>query len=434
MLTQEIIILKRDGGVLSAAQIQQFVAGLTDGSISEGQVASFAMAVFFQRMNLDELVTLTLAMRDSGEVLKWDLPGPVVDKHSSGGIGDNVSLMLAPALAACGAYVPMISGRGLGHTGGTLDKFDSIPGYKTQPDIATLRRVVGQVGCAIIGQTGEIAPADKRFYAIRDVTGTVESIELITASILSKKLAAGLDNLVLDVKFGSGAFMENSTVAHEQAQSLVAVANGARCKTSALLTDMNQPLASCAGNAIEMANAVAFLQGNAEPRLYEVTVALCAEVLASAGLAADVDAARQKVEAVFASGAAAERFGQMVTALGGPSDFMERSGDYLEVAPIIVDYCAPSSGYVASIDTRAVGQAVIELGGGRRRAADAIDYAVGFDEFAPLGAKVAAGQPLARIHARNGAGVEAARARLDAAYHIGDAPVATPLILERITE
>ncbi|MEX0970187.1 MAG: thymidine phosphorylase [Paracoccaceae bacterium] len=433
MLTQEIIALKRDGGVLSQAAIAQFVAGITDGSISEGQAAAFAMAVYFQKMSIDERVALTCAMRDSGDVLKWDMPGPVVDKHSTGGVGDNVSLMLAPALAACGAYVPMISGRGLGHTGGTLDKFDAIPGYNTQPDIATLRRVVGQVGCAIIGQTGEIAPADKRLYGIRDVTATVESIDLITASILSKKLAAGLQHLVLDVKFGSGAFMASAAQARALAESLVEVANGAGCVTTALLTDMNQPLASAAGNALEMANAVAFLRGDADARLYEVTVALCAALLHSAGMATSEDEARAKVKNAFASGAAAEKFAQMIAALGGPADFMDAPAKHMDAAPIIVDVYAKTAGHVAKIDARAVGQAVVELGGGRRRAADAIDYAVGLDALAPLGAKVDAQTPIARIHARTDAGFQAARARLEAAYTIGDAPDATPLVLERIT-
>ncbi|UPH70812.1 thymidine phosphorylase [Abyssibius alkaniclasticus] len=432
MLTQEIIALKRDGGVLPQAAIAQFVAGITDGSISEGQAAAFAMAVFFQKMSIDERVALTCAMRDSGDVLTWAMPGPVVDKHSTGGVGDNVSLMLAPALAACGAYVPMISGRGLGHTGGTLDKFDAIPGYNTQPDIGELRRVVGQVGCAIIGQTGEIAPADKRLYGIRDVTATVESIDLITASILSKKLAAGLEHLVLDVKFGSGAFMATAADARALAESLVQVANGAGCTTTALLTDMNQPLASAAGNALEMANAVAFLRGNADARLYEVTVALCADLLHSAGLAESLDDARAKVNNAYASGAAAEKFAQMVAALGGPADFMDAPEKHMEAAPIIMDYFARTEGHVAQINTRAVGQAVVELGGGRRRAADAIDYAVGLDRLASLGAKVDAHTPIARIHARSDAGLQAARARLDAAYTIGDAPAETPLVLERI--
>src|SRR3954447_16553812 len=280
LLPQEIIRTKRDGGVLPAEQIQDFIEGLTTGRVSEGQAASFAMAVFFRGLSLPERVALTRAMTLSGEVLQWDLPGPVLDKHSTGGVGDTVSLALAPAVAACGGYVPMISGRGLGHTGGTLDKLDAIPGYVSQPDIHTFRRVTREVGCAIIGQTADLAPADKRLYAIRDVTATVESIDLITASILSKKLAAGLQGLVMDVTFGSGAFMNNAEDAKSLAESLVLVANGAGLPTSALLTDMNQPLASAAGNAVEVAYAVDYLTGRRrEPRFHEVTVALSAEML-----------------------------------------------------------------------------------------------------------------------------------------------------------
>ena len=275
-------------------------------------------------MSLEERVALTEAMRDSGQVMRWDLPGPVVDKHSTGGVGDNVSLMLAPALAACGVYVPMISGRGLGHTGGTLDKFDSIPGYTTQPDADLFRKVVSDVGCAIIGQTDDLAPADKKLYAIRDVTGTVESVDLITASILSKKLASGLDALILDVKCGNGAFMATPEDADELARSLVQVANGAGCRTSALLTDMNEPLASAAGNAVEMANACAFLTGHeVDPRLWDVTVALGGEALALAGVTPDAEIGRLKISESIETGAAAEKFGRMVAELGGPADFMD---------------------------------------------------------------------------------------------------------------
>src|SRR5271155_1179915 len=255
MLPQEIIRAKRDGRALTSEEIGEFIAGLTSGAIGDGQVAAFAMAVFFRGMSIDERVHLTRAMTRSGEALDWsgaDLPGPIVDKHSTGGIGDNVSLMLTPMLAACGAYVPMISGRGLGHTGGTLDKLDSIPGYVTQPEITRLRTVVAEVGCAIIGQTAELAPADKRLYAIRDVTATVESIALITASILSKKLAEGLQSLVMDVKTGNGAFMAEPARARELAQSLVEVGRGAGLRVTALLTDMNEVLGDSAGNALEV--------------------------------------------------------------------------------------------------------------------------------------------------------------------------------------
>jgi thymidine phosphorylase len=268
MLPQEIIRAKRDGRALTAAEIDEFIAGLTSGAVTEGQVAAFAMAVFFRGMEIDERVHLTRAMMRSGDTLDWSgakLPGPLVDKHSTGGVGDNVSLMLAPMLAACGAYVPMISGRGLGHTGGTLDKLDSIPGYATQPDIATFRRVVAEAGCAIIGQTADLAPADKRLYAVRDVTATVESIALITASILSKKLAAGLQALVMDVKTGSGAFMPTREGSRELARSIAHVATRAGLPTVALITDMNEPLASAAGNAVEVQNAVDYLTGARRP-------------------------------------------------------------------------------------------------------------------------------------------------------------------------
>src|SRR5690554_676771 len=261
-LPQEVIARKRDGQELSKAEIAAFMDGFTRGTVSHAQAAAFAMAVYFQDMSMSERVALTLAMRDSGTVLDWsNLDGPVADKHSTGGVGDNVSLMLAPIMAAMGIYVPMISGRGLGHTGGTLDKFDAIPGYRTNPDLGTLREVVKQVGCAIIGQTDDLAPADRRLYAIRDVTATVENISLITASILAKKLAAGLDALVLDVKSGSGAFMKTPEDARGLAQSLVGVANGAGMQTGALITDMNQPLASAAGNWLEVVNAIDFLTG-----------------------------------------------------------------------------------------------------------------------------------------------------------------------------
>ncbi len=291
-LPQEIIRAKRDGRPLSEAEIGEFIAGLTSGAVSEGQAAAFAMAVFFRGMSLEERVALTRAMTLSGETLDWrapDLPGPILDKHSTGGVGDNVSLMLAPMLAACGAFVPMISGRGLGHTGGTLDKLDSIPGYVTQPDLLRFKQVVREAGCAIIGQTAALAPADRRLYAIRDVTATVESVALITASILSKKLAAGLEGLVMDVKTGSGAFMESLEGSRELAASIATVAGSAGLPTVSLITDMNEPLASAAGNAVEVRNAVDYLTGaKRDPRLHRVMLALGAELLALAGLAKDV--------------------------------------------------------------------------------------------------------------------------------------------------
>jgi thymidine phosphorylase len=430
-LPQEIIVQKRDGGELAKAEIGEFIAGLTDGSVSQAQAAAFAMAVFFRDMTLAERVALTAAMRDSGTVLDWsDLDGPVVDKHSTGGVGDNVSLMLAPILAACGVYVPMISGRGLGHTGGTLDKFDSIPGYITQPDNALFRKVTREAGCAIIGQTADLAPADKILYSIRDVTGTVESISLITASILSKKLAAGLGALILDVKIGSGAFMPTLAKSRELARSLVDVANGAGTKTAALITDMNEPLASAAGNALEIRNAVDFLTGaHRDPRLLEVTLALSAAALELTGY---VGNARHAVHAALSSGKATEHFSKMVALLGGPGDFVEQMDRHLIPAPIIRDIPAPDAGVVAEIDTRAVGMAVVALGGGRRQPSDKIDHAVGFDRLVGLGARVEADMPLARIHARDEASARDAVQRLVAAYRIGTAAPNNPLIAGRV--
>ncbi|GKY86796.1 thymidine phosphorylase [Sinisalibacter aestuarii] len=423
MLTQEIIRHKRDGAELSAGEIKAMVEGISTGSASEGQVAAFAMAVFFQGMTHAEAAALTLAMRDSGDVFHWDLPGPVVDKHSTGGVGDNVSLMLAPIVAACGGYVPMISGRGLGHTGGTLDKMDSIPGYTSQPDNDLFRKVVAEVGCAIIGQTADLAPADKRFYATRDVTATVESVPLITASILSKKLSAGLGGLVMDVKSGNGAFMSTFERSVELATSITGVAREAGLSCNALITDMNQPLASAAGNAIEVQNAVDFLTGaRRDARLAEVTLALAAEMLAITGLAADRDAGLAKARAALESGAAAELFGKMVAALGGPADFIESPGRHLATAGLTRAVAAPASGHVAGIETREIGLAVVELGGGRRRADDRINPAVGLTDLADLGVQVTKGDPLCVIHADSEAEADAAQAKVLEAYSIGAAP------------
>lgn len=433
LLPQELIRRKRDGGRLSAVEIAALVAGLTDGSVTEGQIAAFAMAVFFRGLDLDERVALTCAMRDSGTVLSWDLPGPVLDKHSSGGVGDDVSLMLAPMVAACGGFVPMISGRGLGHTGGTLDKLDAIPGYASQPDADRFRRVVREVGCAIIGQTADLAPADKRFYAVRDVTATVESLDLITASILSKKLAAGLEGLVLDVKWGNGAFMGSLDEATALATSLATVARGAGLPTRALVTDMNEPLAPAAGNAVEVAHAVAFLsRARRDPRVEAVTVELGAEMLLLGHLAGSLEEARAKLTAVLDDGRAAECFGRMVTALGGPADFVERAGAYLPRAPIQRPVFASAPGLVARIDTRAVGVAVVELGGGRARASDTIDPAVGFTDLAGLGERLDADRPIGVVHAGDAASADRAAAALRAAYGTGEPTTPYPLVAERI--
>ncbi|MEJ7138751.1 thymidine phosphorylase [Amphibiibacter pelophylacis] len=438
MLAQEIIRIKRDGGALDPAMIQRFVDGLVDGSWSEGQVAALAMAIFFRGMDRAERVALTLAMRDSGERMDWcgqDLPGSVLDKHSSGGVGDKVSLMLAPLVAACGGVVPMISGRGLGHTGGTLDKFDSIPGYQTAPDLATLRRAVREAGCAIVGQTADLVPADRRLYGIRDVTATVEPVALITASILSKKLAAGLQSLVMDVKVGNGAFAPRLDVARELATSLVQVARGAGLPTHAWLTDMNQVLGTSAGNAVEVREAIAFLTTpRRDARLLDVTLALGAELLQLGGLCATPDAARERLLHALDSGAAAERFARMVAALGGPADLLERPDHYVAEAPVVQPVLAPRSGFIAGMATRDIGVAVITLGGGRHRASDPVDGRVGFSQFVQVGQAVQAGEPLAVVHAADAASFERARADLLAALQWSDAPVASsPVLLEKIT-
>ncbi|KAB8066129.1 thymidine phosphorylase [Janthinobacterium violaceinigrum] len=436
-LTQEIIRKKRDKGVLSAEEIQFFVRGITDGSVSEGQIAALGMAVFFNDMNMDERVAFTLAMRDSGHVLDWralNLPGPVVDKHSTGGVGDVVSLLLGPMVAACGGYVPMISGRGLGHTGGTLDKFDAIPGYCTVPDNELFRKVVQEIGVAIIGQTAQLAPADKRFYSIRDVTATVESVAMITGSILSKKLSAGLDALVMDVKVGTGAFMPTYDKSVELAESIVAVGNGAGMQTSAILTDMNESLAPYAGNALEVRGAMDYLTGRSRPaRLHEVTLALCAEMLVLGGLAATEEEARVKLMAALDSGEAAERFSRMVSALGGPADLIENPDKHLEKAPFIVPAPALSAGFANVRDCRGIGLAVVALGGGRRRPSDSIDFAVGLTDLVGLGEQVSVGQPLAMVHARTEAAAQQAVKEIQDAYAISAvALTANPMIYRTI--
>lgn len=427
-LPQETIRRKRDGEGLDAAEIADFVAGLTDGRVTEGQAAAFCMAVFFRGLTLPERVALTRAMTHSGTVLAWDLPGPVLDKHSTGGIGDTVSLPLAAIVAACGGYVPMISGRGLGHTGGTLDKLASIPGYDAVPGLDRFQAVVREVGCAIIGQTAELAPADRRLYAIRDVTGTVESLDLITASILSKKLAAGLDGLVMDVKVGSGAFMAGLPEARALAESIVAVATGAGLRTVALVTDMDAPLASAAGNAVEVAYALDYLSGRRrDERFHAVTLALGAEMLVAGGLAADTAEASGRLEDALASGRAAERFGRMVAALGGPVDLMERPERHLPAAPVVRP--VRRDGPVAGIATREIGLAVIGLGGGRTRPEDGIDPRVGFTNLARPSE---AGDLIGIVHAADAAAADRAEAALRAAYRAGEAAPEGAAVLERI--
>ena len=435
MLPQDVILKKRNGNALSAEEIADFIGRLASDGLSEGQIAAFAMAVWFRGMTRDETVALTLAMRDSGQVLSWAGTGkPIADKHSTGGVGDNVSLMLAPIAAACGLAVPMISGRGLGHTGGTLDKLESIPGYQIMPDEARFRKTVAEAGCAIIGQTAALAPADKRLYAVRDVTATVDSIPLITASILSKKLAAGLETLVLDVKVGNGSFMQDAGEAEALARSLVEVANGAGVKTSALLTDMNQPLADAAGNAVEIRNTVAFLKGEKSgTRLEQVVLAFAAEMLVSSGLAATPEDASGRAAEALASGRAADHFARMVHGLGGPADFLERSEAYLPEAPVVVPVLAEEDGYLTGVDTRALGMAVIALGGGRLKPEDAIDHRTGFSNLLPLGTPVTKGQPIALLHAADSDQAQDMARSVVGLYRIGHQPPAeTPIVLGRI--
>ncbi|MGP9804204.1 thymidine phosphorylase [Paracoccus sp. NSM] len=419
-----VIAAVRDGRGLDGPGAALIAQGLADGSVSDAQAGAFAMAVLTRGLGVPGRVALTRAMRDSGHVLHWDLSGPVVDKHSTGGIGDTVSLILAPLLAARGCFVPMISGRGLGHTGGTLDKLEAIPGYVCDQPEDDLRRITRQVGCAIVAATGEFAPADRRLYAIRDESGTVESIDLITASILSKKLAAGLDALVLDVKSGSGAILKKADSAERLAHALVETANGAGCRTAALITDMDQPLARSAGNALEVAEAIRVLRGECGA-LRDLTLALAAEALTLAGQGAE------GLAETLESGAAAERFARMVAAQGGPSDLIDRPEAHLARAPVILPVPAPR-GHVARIDVTALGHAVVALGGGRVRAGEAIDPRVGLDALARLGEAVGPDRPLAMIHAADETAAEIAAAAVAAAYHLGEAADPGPLVRARI--
>ncbi|MFK7745732.1 MAG: thymidine phosphorylase [Roseobacter sp.] len=431
---RSVLARLRHGWALSKADLAWVADALASGEMSDAQAGAFAMGICTRGLKEPERVALTLAMRDSGKVLAWDVDGPVLDKHSTGGVGDCVSLLLAPALAACGAYVPMISGRGLGHTGGTLDKLDAIPGLVTNLDEARFRSVVMQAGCAIVSANADIAPADKRLYAVRDVTSTVDSLDLITASILAKKLAGGLDGLVLDVKVGSGAFMKDIAAGQALAQALVATANAAGCKTSAVITDMNQPLASSLGNALEVADVMAVLTGQYKGPLVEISAALGGVLLANGGLAADVQSGANAIVDVILDGRAAAQFGRMVAAMGGPVHFVENWHRFLPEATVIRAVTAPESGYITAIDGEALGMAVVNLGGGRLVETDKIDPAVGLGQVMRLGDPVSKGQPLALVHAARPDAADRATRAVRAAFTIGADPVATPvdLIKERV--
>ncbi len=440
MQPAETIRTKRDGGVLGGAQIDDFVHGLVDGRWADSQTAALAMAILLRGMDAAETVALTKAMMQSGTVLDWRdaaFAGPVLDKHSTGGVGDKVSLLLAPMLAACGAVVPMISGRGLGHTGGTLDKLEALPGYTVDVSPARLLATLRTAGCAIVGASADLAPADRRLYALRDLTATVESLPLITASILSKKLAAGLQGLVLDVKVGSGAFMATLPQAQALAHSLVDVARGAGLPARALITDMNQVLGTSAGNALEVQESIDFLCGRAqEPRLLELSLQLVAELLQLGGLAADVPQGRQQALRVLASGAAAESFARMVAQLGGPADVLRDA--QLAPAPVVKPVLAARDGVIAGTDVRAVGMAVVALGGGRSHAGQRVDPRVGVVGLLAPGSTLQRGQPLAHVHAASAADAEQATQALLAALVLVDTvdakqhPVAPPIVLERV--
>ena len=402
-LPQEIIRTKRDGGILSNEQISHFVTGLVDGNFNDAQVGSMAMAIFQQGMSTDEIVWLTKQMMNSGDVLTWpDMDAPIVDKHSTGGVGDKVSFMLAAIVAACGAYVPMISGRGLGHTGGTSDKLESIADFNIQPSISQFKSIVKELGVAIISQTDNLAPADKRLYGIRDITATVESIPLITASILSKKLSAGLDALVMDVKVGNGAMMQNLDDARALANSIVNVANGAGVKTQAIITDMNQVLGTTAGNALEMIETVKYLTGvQREPRLHQVVCKLATAMLINSGISQNQEQALAKIEHALSSGEAAEVFDKMIAALGGPNDYLENPWKSMQRAKIVREVLAPEHGYISAMQTRAIGMAIVGMKGGRTANGQAIDHSVGFDRILSVGTLVNRGDVVARVHADN---------------------------------
>ena len=434
-LTQELIAKKRDGVALAADEIAAFVQGVTARTVSDAQIAAFAMAVWFRGMDQGELKSLTLAMRDSGEVLRWpELGGPVLDKHSTGGVGDLVSLVLGPVVAACGGFVPMISGRGLGHTGGTLDKLESIPGFSTSMDIDQFQQLVQANGIAIIGQSEKLAPADRRFYAVRDVTATVNSIPLIVASILSKKLAEGLDALVMDIKLGSGAFMREIGEARKLAKEICRVATDSGLPCNALITDMNTPLAWSAGNALEVREAIEFLTGRPRhERLHTVVEALASEMLVLGGVAASRSEGNNRVQSSLDSGEAAERFARMVASQGGPVDLLDRPGKYLPSATVSRPVFPDSPGVVTCMDKQSIGYAVVHLGGGRQRVEDSIDPAVGLADLCSVGQQLDEHTPLATIHASSESDWQQAADRLKSAIQM-DKPATgvQPVIHERI--
>lgn len=433
-LPQEIIKNKRDGRELSNEEINFFIRGITDESITEGQIAALTMAIYFQQMTVAECRTLTAAMKASGDVLDWSsfhLNGPIIDKHSTGGVGDKVSLMLAPIVAACGGYVPMISGRGLGHTGGTLDKLESIPGYDTQIATEKFQHIVADLGCSIIGQTSNLAPADKRIYATRDITATVDSIPLITASILSKKLAAGLDGLVMDVKCGNGAFADHFTMALDLANSLVKVSP---IPVKALITDMNQVIGHSAGHSLEIQETIDYLNAASDDSdLHQLVLNLSAELLLLGHLAADINDAKDQVNQVIDNGQAAEKFAQMVAAHGGPNDLLDQPQKYLAAAEFIEPVFAGQAGFIEAINCRNIGLSIIGLGGGRRQASDKINPAVGYSQVLKPGQQVDAKTPIAMVHASSQDDLNQAKKNLRSSFKIGNnKPKSSSVIIDSL--
>ena len=430
------IISKRDGATLDSTQINQFVRDVAQDHINDAQIAAFCMAVFIRGMSTHECTNLTMAMRDSGSQLDWndlDLDGPVVDKHSTGGVGDWVSLALGPILAACGAYVPMISGRGLGHTGGTVDKLESIPGYNAQPDIAQLRQVVKNSGIAIVGQSAQIAPADKKMYAVRNISGTVESLSLIAASILSKKLASGLNYLVLDVKSGSGATTGNAEDAQTLAHLMLDICSQAKTKANVLITDMNVVPSKSVGNALELREAITYLtDSSAHPRQQRIINALGEQVLIGSGIASDLVQARKKIDHALNSGAAAERFAKMIAALGGATDFLERFNYYLPKSTIIRPVLATQSGFFVHRNLSAIGQTIANLGGGRVKGDEQLNYAVGISDLVEHGSPLNVGDPMLFIHASSESEWQCAANQLEESLSMSDSPSNLSEVIHRI--
>ena len=437
MLPQEVIRHKRDGKKLTKGEIDFFIKGVADWSVSECQIAAFAMAIYLRGMDIEETTNLTQAMTYSGAVMNWadkGLDGPVLDKHSTGGVGDSVSLILAPLLAACGGFVPMISGRSLGHTGGTLDKLNSIPGYTLVPSLDRFYQVTKEVGCAIIGQTSDLALADKRFYSVRDVTATIESVPLIAASILSKKMSAGIEGLIMDLKCGNGAFMNNIEDARVLAETMVAAATAAGMPTRAVITNMNEVLGENVGNALEIREVIAYLKGeHRNPRLNEIIMTLCSEALLLKGLAETREDAMARLRQALDSGKAAEKFAKMVAALGGPADLLENPEKHLPKASVIRPVYADRDGYVSAMDTRRIGETVIVLGGQRKIPDQQIDFSVGFTDFVQVGDIVNTDKPIAIIHAHSEETFAEAEQMLRSTIQVDDsAPVKQPVVYETV--